>query len=299
MVDVQELRRRRDDLKTKIDTLEMLLKENIRKDLEYYKEFTNLYFSIDRSFDHNEAILKSALNRINRIRQNNKSSIDICISQIFSANEVLYNLDDLARADYALKLLEEKILQNATNKNPSSSVCNYNDLYVRVDIVRSRIMFMTQSDVLSELQVSDSEENEQTALFSRDFCFNFNINAADYYCLITKLEAILVHIKNINYSLTELEVMNSYLLFLQRGKFLVAKKGCIQSQRCEKYCKEFVRKYNTYVFEKYECKKMRGLLVSYLFVIAPGLIDLFNVKNYLDTVDMYYLEWIVYSGQNN
>ncbi|KAM0688185.1 hypothetical protein COBT_000562 [Conglomerata obtusa] len=215
------------------------------------------------------------------------------VCNIKNINYDIYIDDKIKTFD---KNTQEIILNNKTSKkNEDLQINNIeSEIFVNLNIIDGLICITDSSTTLLSKNCINTNWNLEPRLlnlFKKDFIFKIDITDLKLNIFTKKLKNVLnVFIKHNN--CIQVEEKLSYKNF-NATQIAIIDFDSLLSDEFNEIGKKYIKKFMKEMFLcKDLCEEQRGMLISYFFVLNPGLIEIFDWQKYYNCDEFYFFVWV-------
>lgn len=292
------LRHQKLELKKKHTTLELMIKNNIHSRIDQFESaITCVYGKSVKIYDFRAYLFKLIIQFLHKIIEHNKTLFDSELNSIlfdinFYKQKIFYQ--DRLISLYCLRLLKENILIN--EKGQDSEKRNKDDTVIaHIDLLHKTITFVNKEAILICISFktgNHSLHDKIMELFSEPFKVSLDFTEMKFWVFKEIIDKQLDLFMNYSFRVQNIEILNSFKLLKERGSFTLIETNNILNEQFVKYSEEKIKLFLDEIESIYTDCKIRGLVISYFYILNPGLIEYMDTSKYKDTGVYYYLKWM-------
>ncbi|KAM0676806.1 hypothetical protein BDAP_002580 [Binucleata daphniae] len=343
LLNIADLREKKDNLLVNKKNKENEIKEHIKNNLIVFRNVINNFCEENCVFDVKLGIIDLACYRIKELHDACEKELLENITKFVNTRnaDIRNEIEILLKVMYSLNTLQKKIskkkkqlsknvnktdktvrneFKNNTNKSKkimkdnvksekyndcakqkdsnkqkdSYTIKNYDKIKaftIKINIKDCVCKIFDNETVLVEKVVSGAEwksDKQIIEFFTNDFSFDFSIMNLNYKTQKIKLKALMNVLESQDF---DFKSLCSYKKETEQNNTLISDNAMI-SKRNKMYIKNEIKNFVNNVLDKKNDKKYAGLLVSYFFMLCPGLIHLFDYTEFEKQPEFYYFAWI-------
>lgn len=295
----EELRKQKQALVDKMNKVTESIQNHLHSNITNYRDtILYLYSNPPYQYDFRTgifAIVKGYLEGIIKINHEflEREIHSVLLDETYFAQNVYVN--DTTMALYCINMLKLNIINNEQNVDNTGDLQNNFDVVAHVDLLHNVITFFNKDAILSCISFKygeDSIDSRILKLISRPFKLWMDLNEMKLWAFKSILDCQIETIISNEMDMEKIETLNSFKLMKERGVFTLIEANSILNKDFIDYAGERIIGFISNIESKYSNFKMKGLMISYFFMLNPGLIEFFDMSSHRNAPYYYFIKWM-------